>query len=245
MKVSLIAPVFAAAIAPAATAAADTSQRHLVYAFTYGVQQNVSARDSATVQSVDQNGIGAAGSGISHYQGSLGDTGTMTVDVRGLESDGGLVVSISEDGKDTRRAPPATCVVYPNTNVLCDPSKTVNTEEYTLLRFLSPSFVNPGQMDAKQHWQISQSAQAGVVTADYAIEHSDGGMLQIQETRSIRPQAPRNMTLDGETHIAYDVSRRIPSSIDEYVTQRNDRGAGGASTTIYQTTLRLMSDSSQ
>ena len=68
------------------------------------------------------------------------------------QNDGGLIVRISEQGEAIRRAPPATCVVYGNTQVICDPDKTVYPEEYTLLRFLGPKFVDPTQLDANRHW---------------------------------------------------------------------------------------------
>jgi hypothetical protein len=35
----------------------------------------------------------------------------------------------------------------------------------------------------------------------------------------------------------------VPDSINEYVTQRMDAGMAGTSTTIYQTTLQLLTDS--
>ena len=88
--------------------------------------------------------------GISHYGGRLDDKGTMTVQIIGKQPDGGLIVNISEIGQNTRRAPAATCVVYGNTRVICDPNKTVYTEEYTLLRFLGLNFVDPSQLDAEQ-----------------------------------------------------------------------------------------------
>jgi hypothetical protein len=244
MKTLLITALFAVAIVRAPASAVEVP-RHLIYSFTFGVQGSDSSRDSATVESNGENGlVGTSGSGISHYQGSVGDTGTMNVDITGQESDGGVVVSISENGKDTRKAPAATCVVYANTSVLCDPNKTVNEEEYTLLRFLSPNFVDPTRMDAQQRWHVSQSSQRSTVSADYGIEHSANGMLSIKETRSIRGQGPGVATVDGQTSILYDFNSRVPASIDEYVTQRTERGVAGNSTSVFQTTLKLVSDSS-
>ena len=98
----------------------------------------------------------------------MDDKGTMTVHV-GKEQDGGLVVNISEAGQQTRRAPAATCVVYGNTRVICDPNKTVYTEEYTLLRFLGAKFVDPNQLDANKHWAVTGLSNPSLtVTADYA-----------------------------------------------------------------------------
>jgi hypothetical protein len=38
------------------------------------------------------------------------------------------------------------------------------------------------------------------------------------------------------------MSRIVPTTVQEYVTQRQDRGVKGMATTIYQTTLQLVSD---
>jgi hypothetical protein len=224
---------------------ATTPVRHLVYSFAYGSQQNISSRDQE-MGAAPQSAAGVNGgmtSGISHYQGSLGDKGTMTVDVIGEQPDKGLVVSISEQGENTRRAPPATCVVYGNTSVICDPNKTVNPEEYALLRFLASNFVDPNQLDAKQHWSVTQSSGELNVRADYTIDTNANGLMTISETRTIAQGSPRSTTTNVQTKIGYDFNRIVPTSVDEYVTQRTDAGARGTSTTIYQTTLRLVSDS--
>jgi hypothetical protein len=50
------------------------------------------------------------------------------------------------------------------------------------------------------------------------------------------------LTTDIQTKVGYDFAQSLPTSVDEYVTQRHDNGAVGTSTTIYQTTLNLVSD---
>jgi hypothetical protein len=160
----------------------------------------------------------------------------------GKQSDGGLIVSISEDGQQTRRAPPATCVVYGNTHVICDPNKTIYTEEYTLLRFLGQNFVDPANIDAKRHWQVVQNSPTMKVTADYVIGPTTTSDVQISETRKIVTAGQSNVTTDVETKIGYDMSRVVPATVAEYVTQRQDQGVSGMATTIYQTTLQLVSD---
>ncbi len=157
------------------------------------------------------------------------------------QTDGGLIVSISEQGEQTRRAPPATCVAYPNTHVICDPNVTVNPEEYTLLRFLGRNFVDPNELDASRHWSVTQNTSASDVRADYTIGSNSNGIMQISETRKIRPPSGSDTT-DVQTKIAYDFARAVPTNIDEYVTQRQDNGASGTTTTIYQTTLGLLTD---
>ena len=228
---------------------AITSTNRLIYSFTYSANQNVTARDSS--QSVESNGeptltndggLTSATSSISHYNGNQTDKGTITVEVVRQQTDGGLIVSISEQGEQTRRAPPATCVVYPNTHVICDPNKTVYPEEYTLLRFLGRNFVDPNQLDANRHWSVTQNTSASDVRADYTIGSNANGVMQIGETRRIRPSSGADTT-DVQTKIAYDFARAVPTNVDEYVTQRQDNGVSGTTTTIYQTTLGLLSDS--
>jgi hypothetical protein len=231
-------------------ACADTPVPTLVYNFTYSANQDINAKDSsnpaedygAPNASTGGNALSNPGSGTSHYQTGLNDKGTMTVDILGKQSDGGLIVSISEAGQQTRRAPPATCVVYGNTRVICDPNKTVYTEEYTLLRFLGQNFVDAANIDAKRHWQVVQDSPTLKVTADYVIGPTTSSDVQISETRKIVTPGQSNVTTDVETKIGYDMSRIVPATIAEYVTQRQDRGVKGMATTIYQTTLQLVSD---
>jgi hypothetical protein len=232
-----------ALLAAPMTARADGTMGRLVYSFSYGSSDTTSARDSSTgVEEVGgQNNLTYIGNGSTQYTGSLNDKGTMTVDVLRQQSDGGLVVAISEQGENTRKAPPATCVVYGNTDVICDPNKTVYSEEYTLLRFLGSNFVDPNKLDANRHWAVAPSGSG--VKADYTIVSNNAGVMQISETRSIRPLGGGSLTTDVQTKIAYDFNRTVPTSVDEYVTQRHDNGVVGTTTKIYQTTLNLVSDS--
>ena len=155
----VFATVAATTLCGVQTARADQSAGTLVYNFTYSANQAIQARDSSD-SAQGYGGPNANGgndtlqtNGISHYGGTLTDKGTMTVDIKGRQADGGLIVSISEQGENLRKAPPATCVVYGNTNVICDPNKTVYTEEYTLLRFLGANFIDPNQIDPNKHWR--------------------------------------------------------------------------------------------
>jgi hypothetical protein len=242
LSIAGIAAIFSAPIA----SRADSTMGQLVYAFTYSANQSINARDSAN-QAEDysqSNGTTsqAQSSGISHYGGSLNDKGTMTVQLVHQQPDGALVVMISEQGQDIRRAPPAECVVYGNTHVICDPNKTVYTEEYTLLRFLGRNFVDPSQLDASRHWTITQDSGGLNVHADYVINSNSNGKMQISETRSLRQPGGGSLTTDIQAKVGYDFAQSLPTSVDEYVTQRHDNGAVGTSTTIYQTTLNLVSD---
>jgi hypothetical protein len=232
-------------LAPAA-ARADSTPTTLVYNFTYSSKQAIQARDSSdNVESIDvaTQELAGGSNGISHYGGALDDKGTMTVQVVGTEQDGGLVVNISEAGQQTRRAPAATCVVYGNTRVICDPNKTVYTEEYTLLRFLGQKFVDPNQLDANKHWAATGLSNPSLtVTADYSINGNNNGQMQIGEKRIVKATGVGHLTTDVETKIGYDFNRSLPVTVDEYAAQYTDGGLKGTSTTIYQTTLNLVSD---
>lgn len=234
-----VAAATAALLSSQAPAGAVVTKNQLAYAFSYSSVQDAYARDSKNpAEPIDP--ADRIGSGISHYHAALNDRGTMTVQMGHQENDGGLIVAISEQGENTRRAPLATCVVYANTQTICDPNKTVYPEEYTLLRFLARNFVDPTHLDAHRSWTVTLSSPTLDVQADYRINGVSNGIMQIAENRRIRVVGSGNQTVDVQTKISYDFARSIPSSIDEYVTQRLDNGVGGTTTTVYQTTLTLL-----
>lgn len=242
-RVCLIAVT--ALVALPLVARADTNAGQLVYNFTYSAKQDIQARDAVNnAEPVDPLGnLNGTTNGISHYGGTLTDKGTITVDIVKKQPDGALVVMISEQGQNVRRASPAECVVYGNTHVICDPNKTVYTEEYTLMRFLAENFVQPSQLDASKHWSIVQNSGDGTdVNADYTINSNNNGMMQIGEKRKVRDQGAGHLTTNIESNVGYDFSRLVPTSVSEYATQRTDAGVAGNSTTTYQTTLDLVSD---
>jgi hypothetical protein len=227
----------AALLSSPGVAIAVLTSNQLVYAFTYSSVQDVYARDSQNpAEAIDPGD--RIGSGTSHYHASLTDKGTMTVRIERQQSDGGLIVAISEQGQQ-RRTPPATCVVYGDTRAICDPNMTVYPEAYALLRFLGTNFVDPNQLDTNRHWVITQPSHSLDVTADYTINGISNGIMQITENRQLRPSGG-SRTTDVQTKIAYDYSRSIPTSVDEYVMQRLDNGVTGTTRTVYQTTLTLV-----
>ncbi|HLY02891.1 MAG TPA: hypothetical protein VKR56_10430 [Candidatus Cybelea sp.] len=233
-----MAAVTAALLSSRATAEAVLTKNQLVYAFSYSSVQDVYARDSKNpAEPIDL--ADRLGSGISHYHAALNDRGTMTVQIGRQESDGGLIVAISEQGESTRRALPATCVVFGDTRTICDPDKTVNPEEYTLLRFLARNFVDPTRLDANRSWTVTQNSRTLDEQAKYQINSVSNGIMQIAENRRVRPVSGGSQTTEVQTKISYDFSRSIPTSVDEYVTQRLDNGMGSTTTTVYQTTLTL------
>ncbi len=217
--------------ASAARADSPAPLRHLVYSFTYESRQNGAVTNDP------------GSSGAQSYSGRLDDTGTITIDVLREAPDRGLVVTVSERGESSRRATPTTCAVYGNTGVACDPSKTVNSEEYAILRFLGVNFFDPNAVDVKQHWSISQKNGPLTVSADYVITQNNGGVMTIAESRHVEDASQGVVTSDARTKLSYDANRLLPTAVDEYVTEQRHSGVLGTSTTIYQTTLALASDS--
>jgi hypothetical protein len=228
--IGIVAAFSIAAVAAAARADTSAPLRHLVYSFTFESKQTgTPTNDTGT-------------SGARTYTGNLDDTGTIAVDVLREASDRGLVVVVSEQAK-TRSAEPATCAVYGNTNVACDTGRRVNREEFTLLRFLGANFVDPNKVDTSGQWSISETNEGTKMTAQYTIKSNNNGVLAIDETRHVEDTTQGSTTFDARTTLDYNGPKLVPTSVDEYATERRSGGVTGNYTTIYQTTLSLVSDS--
>jgi hypothetical protein len=189
------------------------------------------------------SGPSAAGpaSGISTANASVNDKGTIVVDVlREQPNDHGLVVTVSERAQGDRSALPATCVVFGNTDVICDPNAKITYEELTLLRFLGANFVDPNLIDAKQHWKIGESNGAYSVSADYTIASNASGVMKIDEDRTVSPTKSETSTINAT--IGYDFNRQVPVAIAEYAIERSERGEQ-YSTIKTETILNLQTDS--
>ena len=220
--------------------AAAAPERRLVYSFTYGTNSDLEVHGSNGYASDTHSGSGSS----RDYVGTIQDKGTITVDVLREQPDTGLVVNVSEQAEQTRKADVATCVVYGNTNIICDPYKTVNSEEYTLLRFLGTRFIDPNQIDAKQHWRIDQGSSGSSMVADYTIRTNAAGVMTIDETRTIKNTGGASPSdSDVSAKLVYDYNRLAPTSVDEYVTQRLHPSSGQVQTITIQTSLKMVSDS--
>jgi hypothetical protein len=248
--------VVASSVLPARAVTTVPQVRHLVYSFTWGTTNSTEVHtsgmsDSASGMSGSGGGMaatpptsGGAPSGIASYGGGANDRGTITVDVLRQQPDNGLVVNISEQAIERRSAPVATCVVYGDLTVVCDPNKKINAEELTLLRLLGSNFVDPNQLDAKQHWQRQQQGGTGTSTSDFTISKNANGIMTISESRVEKDGAgARPQMSDVTSTIGYDFGRTIPTSIDEYTILRSEQGEQ-YQTVKSQTVLQLQSDSS-
>jgi hypothetical protein len=232
-----------------ATGTGTPALRHLVYSFTFGAQGDLTVHSDQGIGypgggSLPGGSEATSGSGIvQDYNGATHDQGTITVDIMHEQPDTGLVVRISEQGIETRRADPATCVIYGTTNFICDPNATIYSEELTLLRFLGRNFVDPNKMDDKGHWRYDESNAASSITADYSLAPGKNGMASIQEARVVKDLGGRPATTDVNTTIVYDLNRQVPTTVQEYAIRRDSSSTAGSMKTTVQTTLNLVSDS--
>jgi hypothetical protein len=200
---------------PALSQTAPGPLRHLVYSFNYGATRNLTAHNSG----FNDGAGGSIGNGIDSYTDRASTTGTIIVDVIREQPDKGLVLDVSETGNNpARNAKPATCVVYGSGNIICDPSATVNPEEYTVVRLLGENFVDPALIDAQHHWRFSSSGPQYEASSDYTIVKNDGGIMQINETRKVTYVGSRAGSAEVTNTIGYDFTRQIPLWIDEVTT---------------------------
>jgi hypothetical protein len=232
--------------APALAITNTTMPRTLVYSFTFDVEQtgditNDQTGVAATASAGAHGGAQAGSSGT--YSGNLNDSGQITVNVQREQADRGLVLTIGEHGSNGRNTGAAMCVVYGNTNIICDPNATVTPEEYTLLRFLGSNFINPSEIDENSHWKIQSSDPAVSTVADYHIASNANGMMQITEVREVTQHGSGERRTNIQTKIGYDFNKIVPTSIDEYNIDRVYGGSEATSTSTFQTTLKLVSDS--
>ncbi len=220
---AVLSIAFSASPAPV-SADQPAAQRHLVYAFDVGIQSNSNEEDSAVKGTgAGANGGTVYGNGHNNYGGTGSDKGQILVDVQGVETDGGLVVSVAEKATNYRTAAPVTCVVYANTNVVCG-TGTVNPEEISVMRTLSPHFFDPTALDAKKHWH--EGSDAAGIGIDYTVTAMDNGILSISAERVEKFQGSSRGGTQSSAKYTYDMNRLMPTSITEYTTIRDETGPG-------------------
>ena len=244
----LILLSLAVSAAPALAVTSSPQVRHLVYTFTWGTDNTTEVQTSGMASVGNPNGAGGmsdhgSASGMASSSGGASDHGTISVDVQRQQSDGGMVVSISEQAAERRSASSATCVVYGDLTVVCDPNKQINAEELALLRLLGTNFVDPNALDAKRHWQRVQSGAASTSTSDFTIANNANGLMTIDEQRVEKAAGARPLTTQITGTIVYDFNRTRPTSVTEATTMRSEQGEQ-YQTVRQETTLQLQSDSS-
>lgn len=142
------------------------------------------------------------------------DRGSISIGMVGKQSDGSLVVQLTQTSSDSK-ASPTTCVVFPTTAIICDPSKPVSLEEVTLMRFLAPGVVDP-KRDQKQ-WQLQDGGPQVSFQATFAVLQNAGGEMTIAERRNSKGEAGPYSTDDSSSTFVYDVARDVPTAIEDSV----------------------------
>jgi hypothetical protein len=213
----------AISLAPSA-ASAQQAKRTLVFNFTVGIQNTTRVSDSSDQANFNHSGT---------------DKGQIIVGIAGVEADGGLVTTVEEKAQNGRSSAPTTCVVYPNTNIVCASTGVVQPEEYSVLRPLSPKFFDPTALDAKRHWHVGD----GPVSIDFTATPQSSGLIAIDSTRSEKMSGSQRGTVDSTAKYMYDLSRFTPVSMSEYQTIRSETGAGTFGNLIVDFSATLASDS--
>ena len=231
--------VAAASLLSATSAlAVDTKPvRHLVYSFDVNF---------TTTSTVHDSGIGGGGSGSTDYHGGNMDQGQIVVDVLTVQPDSGLVVNVSEQGRDTRNSAPTMCVAYGHGAVICDQTHgEVNEEEMSLLRIIGRDFINHALIDNKNHWRYEQSTPDANETNDYTIQSTQGDVMKIAFQRYLKVHTGQAFEATTDGNITYNQKLTLPTSLTEDTVTRKNTGAGNYDRIEQRITLNLTSDSMQ
>lgn len=235
MKISgavvMAAGFFAFSSLAAAAADAPKPLRHLEYHFNVGVRGETTVRDSG-IGGGPASGVGATRSGIA-------DTGTITADYMGLSGDGGAIYVVSEKGRDERRAEPAQCLVYPNTNVICE-DKTVYDEEIALLRTLGKDFTHVVPLDANHHWQYRETTPTTTEVTDYTIKGENGGIVDLSVEDLMKTTGLTAYEAKATGGIKYNRTAGVPTWISLQSISHTSSGSNRGETNLE---LTLQSDS--
>ena len=224
--------------------AQEQAQRHLVYDFTFGVQSQEHDTNASVRQVNDpsRNGdfVNAYGTGDTHYDTTATDTGTITVDVLGVQPDGGLHVRVGEVGRNYRTSAPTDCVVYPTTKIAC--TRRPYPEEADVVSTLSPSFFNPATLDAKNQWHEDGGVPG--LSLEFTAGAPNGSIVTIGEAKNQKVAGGFGGTVNGSATFTYDTVRRVTIALRAYDTDRSAQGGPGQYTNaVYNITATLVTDS--
>lgn len=238
----IAASIFAFSIS-AAGAQTAKPLRHLEYHFNVGVRGETTVRDSG-IGSGDHSAPGstsnAPASGVGTVRTGIADTGTITADFMGMSGDGGAIYMIAEKGRDSRVAEPAQCLVYPNTNLICDQSKTVYDEEIALLRTLGKDFTRAVPLDARNHWQYRETTPNTLETTDYTIKGDANGVVTIAVDDLMKASGMNSYDATTSGTIKYSRAASVPTAISMQTISHMGRDSSRGEANVE---LTLQSDS--
>jgi hypothetical protein len=193
--------ILAAAVLALSAQVPAPTVRHLEYAFSpYPVSR---VADTGTIGPITGPG-----------------TGTMSIDIAGPASDGGLVISATEDWwYSVRPRQTHTCEVYPNGGLSCDYIPSPSASELVLLPLLARDYFSG--VGSSSGWQQAYKLSFGggyVVTAVKNDLHvtgsSDAGRIVNVALNGTLTQLDRRYFKAGETGtIAYDTKSSVPVTV--------------------------------
>lgn len=162
-------------------------------------------------------------------------TGTTTVEIMGLQPDGGVMVSGTDNWWNSAR-PRATnaCEVYPDGGVSCQkPAYAISPIQFTLFPLLAKSFFQPLSGNAHAHWtrtynmkvailpgasgfanQLTTFKCAYTLQGQGKIAHAAGAIL-VEATGKLTQQGGRYLMASSKQRIAYDPAAKIPVAVSD------------------------------
>ena len=192
--------ILAAAILTLSAQVPAPAVRHLQYAFSPYRVSRVATSD--TIGPIEGPG-----------------TGTMSVDILGQASDGGLMISATEDWwYSVRPRQTHTCEVYPNGGLSCDYIPSPSASELVLLPLLARDyFAGVASSQWQQTYRLS-FGDAYVVTAVTNTLHvtgsSDGGRIVDIGMNGTLTQLDRHYFKASVVgRIAYDTKSSVPVTV--------------------------------
>jgi hypothetical protein len=205
---------------------AQATPRELVYSYTVERSRTDQGDIAHGVDKMDPGGGGTFyfPNNARDYRPPAADgaqrrSGKIVVDAVREQTDGGLVLHVTEDAARE----PVTCVTFGDTTVVCDPNRQISAEVPELLALLGTNFVDPSRLDNARHWRIDAENGYGT-TADYTIVRTAGALVDIRES-GIRTQANSAAKTTIDASIEYDVVRSLPTSLQESAVERDHRGS--------------------
>lgn len=228
------------------TAAAIKPLRHLEYSFNVGILSEMTTHTSGLqAKNLDGTPSGPAepASGLNQSQTGANDDGTIAVDILSVDPDGGVVLGVSEHGRQGRLGEPARCVTYGNTYFVCEGGKQVNAEEMELVRYLGNRFSTLSPLDTNQHWQYRQTAADFQEQTDFTVVSVAQGVASIQLERVSKAGGAGGALSTTNGRIVYDRRKSVPVSIRAQTVTSSDQPGGATSRNQVQIKLDLVADS--
>lgn len=215
------------------------SPRVLVYSYTFESAQTYDNSDKAYgLDKMDPQGGGTFmfHNVNQHYRSPdfaapQQREGTLSVAIVGTESDGGLVVRVSEPATTAADAGAGTtCVAFADTTLVCDPNRPVSPEADAVLALMGPNFVDASRMDALRRWH---TAPADATTqADFRVVQTDGNVMEVAENATrAKPGSPLKAGISAA--IVYDATHSLPLTVDQTTVEHVQRGVVAVTITTH------------